>query len=240
MKKTRITIGHIPATLWGNSSDRLIIAVHGNMSHKEDTVIEMLASIATERNYQVLSFDLPEHGERKDEDTLCKVQTCVSELKSVMQYAKTISANISLFACSMGAYFSLLAYQDDTIEQAIFLSPVVDMQRIITNMMNWFNISEASLKEEKEIPTPAGQTLYWDYYSYVKAHPIVKWDVPTCILYGGKDTLSERDCVEVFVKKHGANLTVLEEAEHFFHTEKQLHDYAQWLQSVVPMEGNSI
>lgn len=239
MNRTHIKIRHIPATLWGNGGDKLIIAVHGNMSHKEDTVIGNLASIATERSYQVLSFDLPEHGERKEDSTLCKVQTCVYELKSVMEYAKTLASEISLFACSMGTYFSLLAYQDDAIEQAIFLSPVVDMQRIIHNMMNWFHISEARLKEEQDIPTPSGQILYWDYYSYVIAHPIVKWTVPTWILYGGKDTLSEKDCVEAFSKEYGADLTVLEKAEHFFHTEQQLKEYTQWLRSVLFMRGDN-
>ncbi len=43
MRKERITIDNIPAILWGEPKRTVFIAVHGNMSDKEDTVIEMLA-----------------------------------------------------------------------------------------------------------------------------------------------------------------------------------------------------
>ena len=61
----QIKIGPIPAIIWGPPSQHMVLAVHGNMSHKADTVIELLAGKAVARGYQVLSFDLPEHGDRK-------------------------------------------------------------------------------------------------------------------------------------------------------------------------------
>ena len=82
---------------------------------KEDTVIEILAEEATKKGYQVLSFDLPEHGERKSDSTPCKAQICVNELSMIMDYAKKHWNEVNLFACSMGAYFSLLAYKNYTI-----------------------------------------------------------------------------------------------------------------------------
>ena len=79
MKKEKFMINHIPAVLWGEKSEKIYIAVHGNMSHKEDTVIEILAEEAVKKGYQVLSFDLPKHGDIKNEDMPCKVQYCVKE-----------------------------------------------------------------------------------------------------------------------------------------------------------------
>ncbi len=35
------------------------------MSNKEDTVIQKLAEEANQKGYQVLSFDLPEHGRKE-------------------------------------------------------------------------------------------------------------------------------------------------------------------------------
>ncbi|WP_017763268.1 hypothetical protein [Bacillus thuringiensis] len=131
MIKNNFKISNIPAVLWGDKSDKIFIAVHGNMSNKEDTIIQILAEEAKQKGYQVLSFDLPEHGERKDDNTPCKVQICVSELSIIMNYAKEHWKEINVFACSMGAYFSLLAYQNDVVEKALFLSPVVNMERII-------------------------------------------------------------------------------------------------------------
>lgn len=230
MNQKQLAIQHIPAILWGEASDRLILCVHGNLSHKADTVVEILAQKATEKAYQVLSFDLPEHGDRKGEPTLCKVQTCVEELHTVMDYAKTLAREISLFGCSMGAYFSLLAYPDEPLKQAHFLSPVVDMERIIQNMMTWFSVSEEHLQAELQIATPIGQTLYWDYYKYVKEHPLTHWAVPTNILYGSTDELCERDIVSSFSDCFGCRLTVLEQGEHFFHTAEQLSFYIDWLE----------
>ena len=229
MKKANLTIEGIPAILWGEPSDRLFIAVHGNMSSKDDDAIVIFAEEAASKGYQVLSFDLPEHGDRKGEAYACKVQNCVGDLDVIAEYAQTISSNISIFACSMGAYFCLLAYRDLPIVQCLFLSPVLSMERVINNMMTWFNVSEDKLKTEKEIETPIGQTLYWDYYCYVKAHPIDTWSIQTAILYGSEDNISEFDVVSEFVKRYNCKLQVLERGEHYFHTEEQLDYFRQWL-----------
>ena len=96
------------------------------MSHKEDEVIKIFADKVCPLGYQVLSFDLPEHGDRKEDASyLCTVQNCVSDLEKILEYAKSNYTEINLWACSMGAYFSLLAYKDIDIKQTIFLSPVL-------------------------------------------------------------------------------------------------------------------
>lgn len=236
MIKQNLKIENIPAILWGNKADRLFVAVHGNMSNKEDDAIVVFAEEATVLGYQVLSFDLPEHGDRQEENYDCKVQNCVQDLNTIMDYAQSLSNNISIFACSMGAYFSLLAYSHEQLKQCLFLSPVVNMERIIKNMMTWFSISEHRLKAEKEISTPIGQTLYWDYYCYVKEHPIIAWNNPTLILYGSEDNLCEFDVVSAFVKRFDCDLQVMEHGEHYFHTEEQLQFLRQWLKKHIDVK----
>ena len=227
--KNRIRVEEIPAMIWGKPSERVFIAVHGNMSSKEDTVIQLLAEEAGRHGYQTLSFDLPEHGERAKEGVPCKVQRCLEDLRKIMRYARSRWAQVGLFACSMGAYFSLLEYKDEPLTRALFLSPVVDMKRIIQNMMTWFGVTEDRLKKEGEIPTPVGQTLYWDYYRYVLDHPIERWNCPTSILCGANDNLCERDVIDEFAGKFGCGLDVMEQGEHFFHTPEQLVYYTAWL-----------
>lgn len=229
MLKQSLKIENIPAILWGKKSSKLFVVVHGNMSNKEDDSIVIFAEEATSIGYQVLSFDLPKHGDRKEEAYDCKVQNCVQDLNTIMRYAQSLSNNISVFACSMGAYFSLLTYSHETLEQCLFLSPVISMERIIDNIMTCFNISEDKLKAEKEIPTPVGQTLYWDYYCYVKEHPIVTLGSPTSILYGSKDNLCEFDVVSAFAKHFNCDFEVMENGEHYFHTEEQLHFFSNWV-----------
>lgn len=234
MKIERLNLHNIPAVVWGEPSDKVYIAVHGNLSNKEDTVIQLLAKHVTNNGYQLLSFDLPEHGDRKQDHTyLCKVQNCVADLKQIMDYTKQRWTSISLWACSMGAYFALMAFPDESLEQALLLSPVVDMKAIIDNLMLWSNTTESALKEKQEIATAFGQTLYWDYYCFVKEHPVTSWKCETHILYGKKDTMQTEETIRAFSRQFYCNLTVLDGAEHFFHTEQQLQEYETWLERVI-------
>lgn len=231
MESKSFRINNIPSVIWGEQSEKVVIAVHGNMSNKTDIPIKILAKNAVLKGYQVLSFDLPEHGDRKSESTLCKVQYCVKDLGDIMKYARSKWKNISLFANSIGAYFSLLAYNNEKLNKALFLSPVVNMLCIIKSMMKCFNVSEERLKKEQTIPTPIGQNLYWDYYCYVKEHPIDSWNIPTYILYGSKDNMCERDSVFNFAEKFPCKLEIVEGAEHYFHTSEQLEALNRWLVS---------
>lgn len=233
MLKKNISIQGIPAILWGDDSTELFIAVHGNMSSKADIPICILTEEVVPLGYQVLSFDLPEHGDRKNEPTLCKAENCVSDLKKVLAFAHTRSNSISLWANSMGAYFSLLAYKDEILKQTLFLSPVVDMNRLIQNMMKWFAVTEEQLHREKEIVTSIGQTLCWDYYQYAMRNPIIKWNAPTSILYGKKDELCEYDVLLSFIKSFHCNFAVSDISQHYFHTEEDLTTYRKWLQKSI-------
>ena len=233
MKTTECTINGIPALLWGESSEKLFVAVHGNMSHKADTVIGLFAQTAAQKGYQTLSFDLPEHGDRKGDGAPCKVQNCIAELLTVMNYAKNCWNRISLFGCSMGAYFSLLAFEKERLEQCLFLSPVVDMEFLIEQMMTSFSITPEQLKKQQEIPTPVGQTLYWDYYCYVKSHPLRRWTAPTAILRGERDDLCSKESITAFSERFDCRISVVPDGEHFFHTPEQLAAYENWLEQQI-------
>ncbi|MCL1914755.1 MAG: alpha/beta hydrolase [Eubacteriaceae bacterium] len=227
MKKEILKIENIPVLIWGEKSYNLYIFVHGKMSNKDEAL--GFAKIAEQKGFQVLSFDLPEHGERKDEKYPCMVWNAVHDLGIISDYAQRHWKCVNLFGCSLGAYFSLLAYKDLPLIKCLFLSPILDMERLIQNMMKWSNISEQDLRENQTMPTPMGVTLYWDYYCYVKENPIDKWDVPTAILYGSEDDMTEREVVEWFTKRFDCDLAVLENSGHWFHTERQIASLEKWL-----------
>ena len=234
MKINKLMINNIPSMIWGEESSKVFIAVHGNMSNKEDEVIKILAEKVVSRGYQVLSFDLPEHGDRKENrEYICNVQNCINDLKQVIKFAKEKYSNINLWACSMGAYFSLQAYKDETLDQCLFLSPVVNMKMIIDNMMKWSNVTEKELKERGEIKTDFGATLYWDYYEFVFNNPVTKWNNKTYILYGDKDNMQDEELIRDFCSQYNCDLTVLKGGEHYFHTIEQLDYYKMWLDKVI-------
>lgn len=234
MKLQNTKINNIPSIIWGEESSKVFIAIHGNMSCKDDEVVKILAEEVTKKGYQLISFDLPEHGERKNDTTyLCKVQNCVYDLNQIIEYAKENYNEINIWACSMGAYFSLLACKNEHINQCVFLSPVVDMKMIIDNMMVWANVSENELKEKQEIKTNFGQTLYWDYYLYVKENPIANWDKETYILYGDKDNMQDEKTIKNFANDFNCKLSILKDAEHYFHTREQIDCYKSWLEKII-------
>ena len=112
---------------------------------------------------------------------------------------------ITLLANSIGAYFTMLALGDQAPDRALFVSPVLYMERLILDMMSWAGVSEQALREQGEIPTNFGETLSWKYLCYVRGHPIA-WQVPTEILYAGGDHLVSRQTVERFAAEHDAGL----------------------------------
>lgn len=228
MRAEKLRISGIPSILWGEPSQRWIIAVHGNRSSKIDDCIWILAEEAAARGYQVLSFDLPCHGERVYEQGPCMVWTYLEELETIWQYAEQRAEEISLFGCSMGAYFGLLACRDKPVRHTWFLSPVVDMERMIDGIMEMTGTTAEELREKRVIENHV-ETLYWDYYCYVKEHPVQIWNSPTSILRGEHDTLVPYESVSAFAERFGCALEEQADGEHWFHTEGQLAYYRRWL-----------
>ena len=136
--------------------------------------------------------------------------------------------SLILIANSIGAYFSMNANIDALIGKAYFISPIVDMERLITDRMAWENVTESELKKQGVIPTAFGEELSWEYLCYVREHPVL-WSVPTDILYGRKDSLTSYETITAFAEKHRASLTVMENGEHWFHTEEQMRYLDNWI-----------
>lgn len=226
MKKEKLSIDGISAILWGKSSDKISIHVHGKMSRKE--YAEQFAEIAENIGYQTLSFDLPEHGERTDHTYRCDVWNGMHDLNVMADYVFSRWNHVSLFACSLGAYFALNAYADRLFEKCLFQSPIVDMKWLVEHMMLWAGVTVKQLEEEKEIYTEI-DPLRWDYYQYIQAHPVTKWPIPTSILYGGKDDLQPLESLQSFADKFQCRLTVSEKSEHPFMSPSDYSIVERWL-----------
>lgn len=129
--------------------------------------------------------------------------------------------NVTVIANSIGAFFTMNADVGKKVTNAFFISPVVDMEKLITDMMTWANVTEEELAQKKEIETSFGETLSWEYLFYVRNTPIL-WAVPTHIIYGKKDDLTSFETISSFADKVGATLDVMANGEHWFHTKEQM------------------
>lgn len=234
MKKQYLKINNIPLILWGDNSNKVIIAVHGNKSNKEDLVINLLATKACTKDYQIISFDLPEHGERiKDKDYICNIQNCVTDIKKIYKYAIENFETVDLWACSMGAYFSMVALQNEKVRNCYFLSPVVDMQKVIETLMQYANVTAEDLKREKVIKTNFGETLYYDYYEYVLNNPVEKWNFNTHIIYGENDNVQSYDLIKTFSERYSCDIFYAQKCNHYFSNQNEVENYVNWLNLVI-------
>lgn len=227
MKNQRMDISNIPAIIWGEESDKVYVFVHGKMSCKE--AANDFAMIAEEKGYQTISFDLPEHGERTDKKYRCDIWNGKHDLLVIADYVFSNWKQVSLCACSLGAYFSLNAYAEKPFEKCLFQSPIVNMKYLIKQMFFWFGVTEERLYAEKEIFTPI-DSLRWDYYQYIKEHPVKKWDIPTSILYGGKDTMQSLEVIQDFAEKYHCSLKISQNSEHSFMGENDKEIVRKWFE----------
>lgn len=210
----KLYIGNIPSLIWGCESPKVYIHVHGKMSRKE--FAEDFAVIAESKGCQTLSFDLPEHGDRADDhEYRCDIWNGVRDLNAIAEYAFKHWKAVCLYSSSLGAFFSLHAYKNLPIEKCMFQSPIVDMEHLVKKMLEKFGITEDDLIKKGEIMNPI-DPLRWDYYQYVKEHPITEWNIPTSILFGGNDWFQSTEIMGSFALAHGCNLTVVPGSEHAF------------------------
>lgn len=138
--------------------------------------------------------------------------------------------SVSLICNSIGAFFAMVSLYNKPITKAYFISPIVDMQKLIEKMMSWAKVSESNLEKEKFIETSFGETLSWDYYLFAKQHP-VNWNIKTYILYGENDTLTDRKTINNFAGKTNATLTIMKDGEHWFHTKQQIKFLDKWVKN---------
>lgn len=139
---------------------------------------------------------------------------------------------IYLIANSIGAYYSMLSLADKSIEEAMFISPIVDMEKVILNMMAQSNISEANLRKRKEITTSSGTHLSWRYLSHARNNSII-WNIPTHILYAENDNITSLETMMNFANKIGATVTIMNHGEHWFHTEEQMNFLDNWFRKFI-------
>ncbi|MBR6393613.1 MAG: alpha/beta hydrolase [Ruminococcus sp.] len=153
------------------------------------------------------------------------------EFRRFFDLFRTEHDDISIVANSIGAFFAMNALSDRKIEKAYFISPIVDMEKLIIEMINQEHISEKELFEKGIIETEYGETLSWEYLLWIRQNPVT-WTIPTCILYGEKDNLQSIDTIRAFADRIGAGITIMENGEHWFHTEKQMKFLDNWLHDV--------
>ena len=200
MKTNAFNIGSTPAILIGEKCDRVFLFVHGLHGRKEEA--SDFAEVAVPKGYQVMSIDLP--VERQPWEVM-------PLLNEVRDYLYQNWESVSIRANSIGSWFSLLAFQGKKIDQALLVSPLLDMQKYI---------EEQTSHEE-------------DYYQWVIKNPIDRRNAPTYILRPDVDLVVSEAVGRDFISQHKCQITTMQGGEHWFHTPEQLAFLKAWETSIL-------
>ncbi|MQS75416.1 alpha/beta hydrolase [Lactobacillus halodurans] len=153
------------------------------------------------------------------------------KIREVYDEISKKSDQISIIANSIGVYLGMLALQDCELDQALFISPMLDMEKYVLDKLTAAGFSEADLKSQKEIKINQREILSYKYLQFIREHPL-KWEAPTQILYGEKDDHTPISVVNEFVNNHSAVLTVIPDGQHYFHNRQQLMLLDKWVKEV--------
>ena len=200
MTVREFTINDLPILLIGEKQECVFLFVHGLGGNKEEAL--SFAEVACPLGFQVLSIDLPVGS---------KPWEVVALLIPVREYLFKHWHSISLRSNSIGSWFSMLAFQQSSIKQALFVAPILDMKRFI------------ELMDQREE----------DYYQWVVVHPVCDWNVPTFILRPKTDLVVADSVGRYFVVQHSCRVTIMENGEHWFHTPEQLDVMRHWEQNSI-------
>ena len=200
MKVIELNIGSTAALLIGEKSEKVFLFVHGLHGQKEEALA--FAEVAVPKGYQVLSIDLPVEREPWEVMPL---------LKEVSDYLYGNWKCVSVRANSIGSWFSLLAFQNMKVEQALLVSPILDLKKFIELMPQREN----------------------DYYEWVVSNPITRWNAPTYILRPAVDLIVVEEVGRDFISQHRCQVTIMPNGEHWVHTPEQLAFLKAWEEKIV-------
>ena len=200
METEYLTIGEVSAVVLGPHSQKAFLFVHGAGGNKEEAV--PFAEIAVPLGYQVIGIDLP---------VMASPSVVLSLLSAVKCYLDRYYSSVSVRANSIGCWYSLLAFQEQGVEQAMFVSPTLDMKTFI----------DCSGQKDEE------------YYSWVVENPVSSWKSPTFILRPDIDLVVNEKVYEAFTGRVQCVVQIMENGEHWFHTPEQLAVLRTWESKVL-------
>jgi len=221
----------IPALRWGKPGGRAVVGVHGQFSNKLDPVMAQCGEVIASRGDQLITFDLPTHGDRRD-DKVFNAMVTSPEVRAFAQLARSQSTEVGLLASSIGAYFSLCDTPTGTFERAWLVSPLIDLEYYIRDVMAEYSVTDEQLEAETVIDTPRA-VLEWPYLRFVEEHP-ARLDIPSWTIRGDQDEVVPLDALSRFVSAPGVELVQIEGGQHFLGQPPHLETVVAWFKERYP------
>lgn len=230
-KPEELVLDGIPALRWGEPGGRAVVGVHGQFSNRHDPVMAQCGDVIASRGDQLITFDLPTHGDRQDNKTFTPMEAS-PEVLAFARLARSQSSEVSLLANSIGAYFSLCDTPAGTFEHVWLVSPLLDLEHHIRGIMAEYSVTDEQLEAQTVIDTPRG-VLERPYLRFVEEHP-AQLNTPSWIIRGDQDDVVPLDTLSRFVSVPGVELVQIRGGQHFLGLPPYLDTVAAWFEERYP------
>ena len=216
-----------------NEVDKLktiIIAVHGFSSSKHSFINEKLAPVLRENKIGLVCFDLPGHGDRKNE--LLTVSSCLKSIKEVENYVRNIyDGPISLTGKSFGG-FLLLRYLENNPNKylkTILMAPALEQiniwkynedeqgRELILSLEEGKNFIRAGMEVDVSV---LNDFFKFDIYNHLNIQNDVK------LVYGTKDITVSNDNIIKLSKIKNWDIFAVDGADHFYRRDEDVKNVA--------------
>ncbi len=219
----------IPCKLYYKDSGRLneiknlIVGVHGFAGDKESSVLSLLAENVCDVNTALLCFDFPAHGSSEASDDMLSVKNCVSDVVSVVKWARSrfYGACLYAFATSFGAYVTLLSLEqiNGRFEKIVLRAPAVNMAEVLLKRVLFTDATEFKKRGTISCGFERKINLNFAFYEGLLNNDIISRDFETefLIIHGTCDDLVLPSDVEKFARSNpSSKLVFIEGADHRF------------------------
>ena len=129
---------------------KIVIAIHGYTSCKEDAIINALSKELKKQSIGLLAFDLPGHGVNGAPLT---VENCFGTIYAAENYLRQYEKPICFFGYSFGGYLTLLYLSKSSAKYSniVLCAPAIDMYKAICNsgQVNQPNVDLCQIEEVK-------------------------------------------------------------------------------------------
>ena len=207
-----------PNELFGDTNqeakrDSCVVYIHGLFGSSNESAFYSFLS----KKYDVIGLDYKDGNPWEVKDVI---------IKEFIKISKKYN-HVYVIANSIGAFYTYMYLSDFKVEKAFFISPLTNMKLVIEQLMKNNHISIEMLKDKNIIRLDDGQVLSYEFYQSLNNKD--SWNTKTHIVYGEKDRIVNRESVINFVTDHNASLTIMKNAEHYFHTPGQLKFIKKWM-----------
>ena len=199
---------------------RQLICLHGFAGSKRSLVISAVAEMLAEKNWNIMTFDWPGHGDSPAGADRLTVDNCLRDLDLIVGECRKNGLPLSCFATSFGGYLAMnYHYRNPDVFSSIMLrSPALRMDHVIRTLLEPAVFEAWKGGDKLDFGFDRPLVLGYSVYEDIKEHEIfskpIAGHVSLEIIHGDQDELVPVEDSREYAAREGVKLTEVAGADH--------------------------